>query len=180
MDATRDALVRAGTAMVDADGIGAVGVRSVAAAAGLSHGAPRRYFPTLTALLAAIAREGVLDLDRELGPALHSGVGDAAVAYWRYSVTRPYMFDLIFRHDLLAGAGGDLRGITGVWIDALADRLGGVDRAIEMWSAVHGLCVLTRTEAVAVAGVAVDEAYVHAFAERLAASTSGTNDAARS
>ncbi|MBS4104360.1 TetR/AcrR family transcriptional regulator [Tsukamurella paurometabola] len=169
VDATRETLIRVGTAMVDADGIAAVGVRSVAAAAGLSHGAPRRYFPTLAALLAAIAREGVDDLDRALAPALARGVGDAAVAYWRFSVERPHMFDLIFRHDLLGGAGGDLREVTRPWIDALAERLDGIDRAIELWSAIHGLCVLARTAAIASAGITVDEGYVRAVAERLAA-----------
>ncbi|KXO87591.1 TetR family transcriptional regulator [Tsukamurella pulmonis] len=169
MDATREALIRAGTVMVDAEGVAAVGVRSVAAAAGLSHGAPRRYFPTLASLLAAIAREGVDDLDRVLAPALAGGIDDAAVAYWRFSAERPHMFDLIFRHDLLDGAGGNLREVTRPWIDALAERLGGIDRAIELWSAIHGLCVLARTAAIATTGVTVDERYVRAVAERLAA-----------
>lgn len=47
-----------GVELVGREGAAASGLREIARAAGVSHGAPRRYFPTHHALLAAIARAG--------------------------------------------------------------------------------------------------------------------------
>lgn len=159
-DGTRSALVAAGVRLVDEQGLSGVGVRAVAAAAGVSHGAPRRYFPDLASLLAAIARDGVEDLGEQLLPALERGISDAAVAYWRFSRARPNMFALIFRHDLLDGAGENLREHTGQWLDALATKAGGRREAVRVWSMVHGICALAATNATEIARVDVDEAFV--------------------
>lgn len=167
-EGTRGRLVAAGVAIVDERGFRDVGIRAVAASVGISHGAPRRYFATLDALLAAIAAEGVADLDAVLRPAIDVGVGDAAVAYWRFANERPGMFELIFRHDVLAGAGGRLRETTGTWLGALADQIGDAEQAVTCWSAVHGLCVLAATQVPDAVGVVVDEATVRRVAERSA------------
>ncbi len=157
----------AGVAIVDESGHGDVGVRAVAARAGVSHGAPRRYFPTLESLLAAVAAVGVADLDRVLTPALSRGIGDAAVEYWRFARRRPGMFALVFRHDLLDGAGADLRSTTGPWFRAIVDTVGDSERALTCWAAVHGLCVLAATKVPDAVGVAVDETVVRRVAEKL-------------
>ncbi|WP_051198638.1 TetR/AcrR family transcriptional regulator [Gordonia shandongensis] len=162
---TRRRLVAAGVAIVDDRGFSAVGVRAVAARAGVSHGAPRRYFPTLASLLAAIAADGVADLDRSLWAAMRHSVGDAAAAYWAFAHDRPGMFELIFRHDLLDSAGGDLRSTTGPWFSALAEAVGSAERAMACWAAVHGLCVLEATRAPEAVGVVVDESVVRRVAE---------------
>ena len=157
MEATRDRLVAAGVEIVDESGLGAVGIRAVAARAGVSHGAPRRYFPTLESLLSAIAASGVADLDRVLSPAIEHGIADAAVEYWRFAQRRPGMFELIFRHDLLDGAGEDLRSTTGPWFRAIVSAVGEPDRALTCRAAVHGLCVLAATRVPDAVGVTVDE-----------------------
>ncbi|GAC62816.1 TetR family transcriptional regulator [Gordonia sihwensis] len=162
---TRARLVAAGVDLVDTAGFGAVGVRSVAARAGVSHGAPRRYFPTLESLLAAIAAEGVADLNAALAPAVANGIGDGAVAYWRFARARPGMFTLIFRHDLLDSAGGRLRETTGGWFSALVEATGDELRAVSCWAAVHGLCVLAATRAPEAFGFEIDESVVRRVAE---------------
>ncbi|WOC11051.1 TetR/AcrR family transcriptional regulator [Gordonia sp. MP11Mi] len=166
-ETTRDRLIAAGVRIVDERGFRDVGVRAVAARVGVSHGAPRRYFATLDAFLAAIAAEGVADLDAVLRPAIGAGIGSAAVAYWRFARERPGMFELIFRHDVLAGAGGNLRATTGAWFRAIVDEIGDAEQALACWSAVHGLCVLAATRVPEAVGVAVDEATVRRVAENV-------------
>ncbi|QRY63667.1 TetR/AcrR family transcriptional regulator [Gordonia sp. PDNC005] len=169
METTRDRLVAAGVEIVDESGLGEVGVRAVAARAGVSHGAPRRYFPTLESLLAAIAASGVADVDRVLSPAIERGIAEAAVEYWRFAQRRPGMFELIFRHDLLDGAGEDLRSTTGPWFRGIVAAVGDPDRALTCWAAVHGLCVLAATRVPDAVGVTVDELAIRRIATELGA-----------
>ncbi|MEX5633048.1 TetR/AcrR family transcriptional regulator [Parafrankia sp. FMc2] len=148
----RERLVEVGVEMLDAEGLGALGLRAIARRAGVSHGAPRRYFPTHAALLAAIAGEGLSDLssrfDRVLStssPAPDStgvtfGASVAAdravrvgIEYVRFARERPGMFELMFRHDLLVGSGENLRSRslpmvehwTGLVAAVLAERAAG-------------------------------------------------------
>src|SRR6185369_1592988 len=58
----RERLVATGVALVAEQGSSAVSLREIARRAGVSHGAPRRHFPTHQALLAAIAGRGYHDL----------------------------------------------------------------------------------------------------------------------
>src|SRR3954449_1679533 len=59
-------LVAAGVELLAEAGTDALSLREIARRAGVSHGAPRRYFPTHQALLAAIAREGYLHLGQQV------------------------------------------------------------------------------------------------------------------
>lgn len=164
----RDALVRAGVELLEADGLSSLTLRRVAREAGVSHGAPRRYFPTYESLLGAIARTGVEELDGELGPCFEEedpriAIRKAAETYLRFARRRPEMFELIVRHDLLDGAGGDFRDITGGWFDRLRDALQRLDqdsdrhRAAALWAGVHGLATLTSRRTVeAVSSETVD------------------------
>lgn len=156
----RERLVAAGVELVDESGYESVGIRAVAARVGVSHGAPRRYFPTLEALLAAVAAEGVADLNDILAPAMERGLADGAAAYWRFAKDRPGMFALIFRHDLLDAAGGNLRATTSTWFAVLVSTLGDESTAVTCWAAIHGLCVLAATRAPEAVGVDVDEELV--------------------
>ncbi|MYS09515.1 TetR family transcriptional regulator, partial [Streptomyces sp. SID6041] len=58
----RERLVRTGVELVNAEGAQALSLREIARRAGVSHGAPRRYFPTHLELLSAIARQGFTEL----------------------------------------------------------------------------------------------------------------------
>lgn len=167
---TRDDLVRVGADLLEREGLGAVGLRRIAAEAGVSHGAPRYHFPTFGTLLAAIARTGVDDLDAALSPCWahpdpRAGVAQAARVYVEFAVARPDMFELIFRHDLLEGQGAHLREVTARWFADLArlvTRVSGDDdphRAAAVWSGVHGVAVLNArrtTEPVADGGLAIE------------------------
>ena len=68
----RDRLVQAGVDLLEEEGLGNLTLRAITRRTGVSHGAPRRYFPTHNALLAAIAATGLADL---------AGL-DEAVAQW--------------------------------------------------------------------------------------------------
>jgi AcrR family transcriptional regulator len=54
----RRSLLDAALGILHQDGIGAVSLREVARAAGVSHNAPYRHFPSRDALLAGVAAEG--------------------------------------------------------------------------------------------------------------------------
>ncbi|MFI6743044.1 TetR/AcrR family transcriptional regulator [Nonomuraea sp. NPDC050451] len=105
----RDRLVDVGVELVLSEGVASLGLREIARRAGVSHGAPRRYFPTHQALLSAIAGRGFADLaERFAGAADEAAAPRAQLralsrAYVRYAQERPGMFELMFRHDLLRG-----------------------------------------------------------------------------
>jgi AcrR family transcriptional regulator len=148
-------LVAAGVALLAEAGSDALTLREIARRAGVSHGAPRRYFPTHLSLLAAIAREGY----RELGKVVEETIGDVtaepraalltlAERYVAFALERPGMFALMFRHDLLRGNRIGLRGesmrLFGVLVNVL-DRTGLAQptaRAGALWGAVHGIAQL--------------------------------------
>lgn len=156
-ETTRTRLVQAGVELLEQEGISAVGLRAITRAVGVSHGAPRRYFPTHVSLLAAIADAGFASLRAELEPALEDSQGtvrdrlrEAASRYVAFSRQRPAMFALIFRHDLLEGSGQNLRTKTIPVVKALAQVIGGVanlQRALQLWTSVHGIAMLSSTRA---------------------------------
>ncbi|MDX2708374.1 TetR/AcrR family transcriptional regulator [Streptomyces sp. PA03-6a] len=108
----RERLVDAGVDLVLAGGTASVGLREIARRAGVSHGAPRRHFPTHDSLLSAIARRGFEDLHARFATATATAdaaapraqLAAAARAYVGYALDHRGMFELMFRHDLLDGA----------------------------------------------------------------------------
>ncbi|MFJ7343062.1 TetR/AcrR family transcriptional regulator [Streptomyces sp. NPDC101110] len=106
----RERLIDVGVELVLSEGSGSVGLREIARRAGVSHGAPRRYFPTHDALLSAVARRGFEDLGARFetavaGTTTPRGQLEAlARAYVGYALERRGMFELMFRHDLLDSA----------------------------------------------------------------------------
>ncbi|MFD5728224.1 MULTISPECIES: TetR/AcrR family transcriptional regulator [unclassified Streptomyces] len=103
----RERLIDAGVDLVMTEGSASLGLREIARRAGVSHGAPRRYFPTHHALLSAIARRGFTELAARFAAAA-DGVGTPreqlrglAGAFLDYAGEYGGMFELMFRHDLL-------------------------------------------------------------------------------
>ncbi|QII01004.1 TetR/AcrR family transcriptional regulator [Rhodococcoides fascians A21d2] len=158
-DNLRTRLIDAGIRLLDSEGPEGLTIRAVTREAGVSHGAPRRYFPTLSALAAAVARVGLVDLGTALNSAAQQsdsprGAVDAmAHAYVQFAAQRPAMFALIFRHDLLAGSGENLRQQSRPLFEALTSTLGTVApenpqfTAMRLWTSVHGIAALHSTRA---------------------------------
>jgi len=153
----RDRLVTAGVEILEQQGLAELSLRAITRRTGVSHGAPRRYFPTHRGLLAAIARTGLEDLTTRLAPVLSNVDAPArqrlirlAEVYLQFAEERLEMFELMFRHDLLAGAGGDLRatalplfeGLTALVAEAAPEHRDSRQRALSIWTQLHGLAVL--------------------------------------
>ncbi|MFD5427670.1 TetR/AcrR family transcriptional regulator [Streptomyces sp. NPDC127084] len=104
----RARLIDAGIDLVNSEGAQALSLREIARKAGVSHGAPRRYFPTHLELLSAIAQRGFAELADRAAETMAKAPGDPrrqlaalARAYLDFAFNRRGMFELMFRHDLL-------------------------------------------------------------------------------
>ncbi|MEU3524576.1 TetR/AcrR family transcriptional regulator [Streptomyces sp. NPDC038707] len=154
----RDRLVDVGVELLAAEGPQALTLREIARRAGVSHGAPRRHFPTHLELLSAIALRGFAGLaervrqtlDRERGGA-RDRLAALARTYLDFALEQPGMYELMFRHDLLESGRLGLREtslplfslLTGLVAtadpDADAPRVAGA-----LWANLHGLAQLWR------------------------------------
>ncbi|MEV5651351.1 TetR/AcrR family transcriptional regulator [Nocardia sp. NPDC052254] len=154
----RERLVSVGVAMLEQVGAAQLGLRAIAREAGVSHGAPRRYFPTHNALLAGIAVRGFADLSARFAAHDHEPprvrIDRMATEYIDFAGRRPEMFTLMFRHDLLQGSGENLRRRTlpiyRSWVDLVAecapDRP--AERAFGLWTNMHGIATLVANRSV--------------------------------
>ncbi|WP_405699805.1 TetR/AcrR family transcriptional regulator [Streptomyces sp. NBC_00069] len=112
----RERLIDVGVDLVLTEGTAALGLREIARRAGVSHGAPRRYFPTHHSLLSAIARRGFADLGGRFVAATAGAsspreqVRALGCAYVGYALEHRGMFELMFRHDLLDSEGQEGAG----------------------------------------------------------------------
>ncbi|MFI0778393.1 TetR/AcrR family transcriptional regulator [Streptomyces sp. NPDC021212] len=154
----RARLVDVGVELVGREGVSALTLREIARQAGVSHGAPRRYFPTHLSLLSAIARRGFEALAREAGAA----VGDGELGpreqlmalgrvYLEFARANRGMFELMFRHDLLESNRLGLRESSLPLFEVLVGLVRRV-RALEaaeagvvagaLWANLHGIAQL--------------------------------------
>ena len=155
----RDRLVEAGVELVTNGGSAAVSLREIARRAGVSHGAPRRYFPTHLELLSAVARRGFADLAARLREAVGGSTDDPrarvsamARAYLEFATSSRGMYELMFRHDLLQ-SGGRL-GLREAslplfrWVAALVSEAvpeSGTPPEVvtgALWASLHGIAQL--------------------------------------
>ncbi|GAB2820311.1 TetR/AcrR family transcriptional regulator [Actinoallomurus bryophytorum] len=160
-----DRLVDVGVDLVMTEGSAALGLREIARRAGVSHGAPRRYFPTHHALLSAIARRGFADLGARFAAATRDVSSPRAQlealgrTYVAYALECRGMFELMFRHDLLdsekhASDRPRLRDsslplfelLVGLVARCRPERAGAVPppavTAAALWSNLHGIAQL--------------------------------------
>ncbi|MCX4744507.1 TetR/AcrR family transcriptional regulator [Kitasatospora sp. NBC_01287] len=168
----RERLVDVGVELVLTEGTASLGLREIARRAGVSHGAPRRYFPTHQALLSAIAHRGFADLAARFATATDGAAPPRAQlaafarTYVDYALERRGMFELMFRHDLLNSEPNDPIGTSGrprlrdsslplfarfVELIELAElagqpgQPGGADPAVTaaaLWANLHGIVQL--------------------------------------
>jgi AcrR family transcriptional regulator len=154
----RDRLVDAGAELVASGGTGAVSLREIARKAGVSHGAPRRYFPTHLELLSAVARRGFARLAAQLGEAAAGSTGSARAqlaalgrAYLNFAASNRGMYELMFRHDLLESNRLGLREVSLPLFRTVTRLVGSAQRpagaapevaAGALWANLHGIAQL--------------------------------------
>ncbi|MFJ9037287.1 TetR/AcrR family transcriptional regulator [Streptomyces sp. NPDC102406] len=152
----RDRLVDTGVALVDTEGAGALSLREIARRAGVSHGAPRRYFPTHLELLSAIARRGFADLGAQVTKALSDGrdgpraqLADLSRVYLAFARQHRGMYELMFRHDLLESGTLGLRETSLPLFRLLAELVAEARPDVRpvvvagaLWANLHGVAQL--------------------------------------
>ncbi|WP_435260454.1 TetR/AcrR family transcriptional regulator [Streptomyces sp. 1222.5] len=154
----RERLVDAGAELLAAEGPQALTLREIARRAGVSHGAPRRYFPTHRELLSAIARRGFAELAARTEATLAREPADprarvAALArtYVEFALDSPGMYELMFRHDLLESGHLGLRETSLPLFALFTELVGRADPEAQarqvagaLWANLHGIAQLWR------------------------------------
>lgn len=153
----RARLVDVGVELVAAEGVRALTLREIARRAGVSHGAPRRHFPTHRELLSAIAHRGFTDLGERVGRSASGAtdprrrLAELARIYLEFASDNPGMYELMFRHDLLDSGGSGLRETSLPLFGLLADLVGRVRPGADarrvagaLWANLHGVAQLWR------------------------------------
>ncbi len=151
-DDLRNRLVAAGVALLAERGADALTLREIARRTGVSHGAPRRWFPTHRELLAAVARVGYEDLTARVAALPVHGEPERDLLalgrlYLAFARDNRGMFELMFRHELLRGNKEQLREASRPLFGVLARRLGpghpdAVAAAGAFWANLHGIAQL--------------------------------------
>lgn len=143
----QSALLEAGLAVLERDGLDALSLRAVARTAGVSHAAPYHHYADKTALLAAIAAYGFDLLHEEIAARATGSPADrlqtAAVTYVGFAVENPELFRLMFSgavspHEVHP----DLRAAASRAYGHITTNLSDETAAVAAWSLVHGLAML--------------------------------------
>jgi AcrR family transcriptional regulator len=163
LDAARD--------VVATDGLEGLTLRAIARRAGVSHGAPLRHFPTLAALLAAVAADGftrlVATIDDHLDAAERSAaargttlsalerIAVAGRGYLDFARSDPGVFEVTFRRERVDVNDANYRDQGYRSFRQLVTLVEGAraegwhaDQPAEalarvLWAHVHGLAVLS-------------------------------------
>lgn len=177
----RRALVDAGLALVERDGVEGVTLRAVAREAGVSHAAPYHHFADKAALVEAIAVAGFDRLTAALQAALDDPERDPITrfagtgrAYARFALEHEALFRLMNRPELrrdsprvvaAAQAAYDVLVAAVVGAQEVGSVAPGDPRPVARtaWAAVHGMVVLL------IDGLLVDGPADRAGAEALVA-----------
>ena len=110
----RQAVLDRAAVAVRERGAAELSLRELASEIGVTHAAPRRYFPDRQALLDAVAVDGFARLGARLREAVAASagygeqVGAIAAAYAAFATAEPNLVELMFAHK--RGAGGPLVG----------------------------------------------------------------------
>jgi AcrR family transcriptional regulator len=167
----RDRLLAAAHRVLTRDGLEGLTLRAIAREAGVSHGAPLRHFPSLAALLAAVAAEGfarlvaTIDADLAAAEAGAAAATSAAAtprrrlavagrAYLRFALADPGVFSVTFRPEridltdaeyLTQGARAFsqlVELVEAAQADGWHPDRSATDLAGVLWAHVHGLATL--------------------------------------
>jgi len=152
----RTRLIDVGVELVAVEGAQALTLREIARRAGVSHGAPRRYFPTHVELLSAIARRGFAELGERATAAVGDGtaapreqVAELARVYLEFALDHRGMYELMFRHDLLESGHLGLRDTSLPLFGRLVELVGRARPDLDarlvagaLWANLHGVAQL--------------------------------------
>jgi len=152
----RSRLVEVGVELVTTEGVQALSLREIARRAGVSHGAPRRYFPTHLELLSAIARRGFAELAALATAATGDETEDPREqltrlgrVYLEFALSHRGMYELMFRHDLLESGHLGLRDTSRPLFGRLVELVGRVRPDVDarlvagaLWANLHGIAQL--------------------------------------
>ncbi len=129
---TRSAVLAAAARLIEKEGVAGLSVREAARRAGVSHNAPYRHFRDRDSLLAGLAEEGSLLLEKALEGRSGRELGEA---YVRFALAHPQRFRLMFR-----------AGSRSAMLERFAAAFAGVGEpgiaGLAAWSLVHGLAEL--------------------------------------
>jgi AcrR family transcriptional regulator len=156
-------LVDSARAMLDEQGLEGLTLRAIARRAGVSHGAPLRHFPTLAALLSAVAAQGFRELiaavDAQLDQLDASATAFDRMAasgrgYVTFAIGSPGVFTVMFRPERLdvsdpafaAAAFDSFQQLQDIVAEAQAEgfhpEVDVTRLASVMWTTIHGLADL--------------------------------------
>ncbi|MEY2247869.1 TetR/AcrR family transcriptional regulator [Streptomyces sp. SAS_267] len=152
----RTRLIDVGVDLVTTEGAQALTLREIARRAGVSHGAPRRWFPTHVELLSAIARRGFDDLHHRAAHTAGAAGTDPrarltalAKTYLDFALAQRGMYELMFRHDLLESNRLGLRETSLPLFGTLVELVGRVRPQADarivagaLWANLHGIAQL--------------------------------------
>lgn len=155
----RARLIDVGVELVAREGVQALTLREIARQAGVSHGAPRRYFPTHLELLSAIARRGFGELAKRATAATAANSDGPTTpreqltalgrVYLEFALGNPGMYELMFRHDLLESGHLGLRDTSLPLFGRLVELVGQVCPDADarlvagaLWANLHGIAQL--------------------------------------
>jgi AcrR family transcriptional regulator len=157
------ALIEAGLAIVERDGVEALSLRAVARFAGVSHAAPYHHFRGKAELLAAVAAAGfeqmVVAIGTEARRAQAIDPMDQLRAVGRgyiwFAVSRPSVFRLMFRPELTRPSDHErLQAAEAAAFGTLLETIVAAQQSRQLpgrdprplaafaWSGVHGLAML--------------------------------------
>lgn len=145
----RQALLDAAVDAIAEQGLSDVSLRDVARRAGVSHAAPAHHFGTKAGLFTALATDGFARFTAAMEAA--ADFEEVGLAYVRFAVANPSVFELMFRPDLLLVDDAALLTESARAYQFLLDRAAdvaasmGVDAqeiAVTAWSLVHGFATL--------------------------------------
>lgn len=156
----RNALVKAGLAVLIERGLDGVTMREVARRAGVSHAAPYRHFIDRDALLATVAERGFNLLREMIATSTNSAVNEfdalcaALRAYLDFGCEYPYFTRVMFGMDL-SEKRPELKQVALIAFEELVSlvrsAMPSLDKdhtrslALALWAEVHGLVVLSST-----------------------------------
>jgi AcrR family transcriptional regulator len=161
MNDTRQELVAAARAHLDAHGLDGLTLRQVARAVQMSHGAPLRHFSGLSSMLSAVTAEAFDELVARVSQHVDAAGADplqrlraAGQGYVEFAVANPGPYELMFRPERLDRTDADyLRASLAAFdqLAALTSEAQGtgwrtdLDTAVltgVLWAGVHGIASL--------------------------------------